>query len=859
MKTKTTTYFIFFIFLAVQAGAAAAQSPADSLNRAEQFIPKFISADSARTDSTAIPDKKKKSDLEGPIKYWAEEITLRNEGDQIHLKGRAKIIYQTMTLTAEDILIDRNKETLYANGVMDSLDADSNKVLRGTPIFLEKGQNPLHGTSIEYNFGTERGKITTGKTEMEPGYYRGDKINRIADSTLLVQDGIFTSCEHIDDPHFYFKSDRIRLKVKDKVVAKPIVFYIADIPLGWLPFGIFPNKRGRHSGIVIPSYGENSTGGRFLRGMGYFWAPNDYFDGKFLLDYYDKLDFAYRASARYTLRYKLNGNVSGEYYPRDPGSGGQRERWRFQFSHNHTIDPTMRISGSGSFVSDKNLVKQLSPFIEDRLNQNVTSRLTFNKRWQGTKNSMSVSVSSNQNLSTGSSSYTLPSMSFSRSQSSIYETITGNKIGSKPSWYQKVYFSYNSSLIHKGAKTWNSSDSTFSRSETQGIQHRMSFSAPQKLFKYITLKPNMSFRSDWVDEITTAEYDTASKTIVESQKKQFAARQIFSTGISAQTNIYGLFNPNFSFLKFIRHKLTPSVSFSYTPDFSSDFYGYFNTVYDSDSIKQKIDKFKKSPYGGTSSRESKRMSLRLGNLFQGKTIDKEGKEKKFDLLSANFNTSYDFMRDSLKWSNLSTSLSTRVFGKNLSVSMTHSFYKYKKRSAYSYTQINEFESFPKLLSLNTSLGFTINQKTFEKKDKEEKKEDEADENEGILKTEDAVKKRTDYRDRTKNIKIPWSTSFNVNYTYNRHSAQKERINLSANANLQITKNWKISWRAYYDMVAQRITSQSFNIYRDLHCWEMSFGWQPSIGYYDFRINVKASALQDIKLTKHPTGSTRFRY
>ncbi len=859
MKTKNITYFTLIFLLAVLFVRADAQALPDSLVRTSDLPVHSTAGDSVQTDSKKFPAKKKKSDLAGPIKYWAEKITLRDEGSQIYLRGRAKIIYQSMTLTAEDILIDRNKETLFANGVLDSLDADSNKILRGTPVFTEKGQNPLLGTSIEYNFGTERGKIFTGKTEMEPGYYRGDRINRIADSTLLVQDGIFTSCEHIDDPHFYFKSSKIRLRVKDKVIAKPIVFYIADIPLAWLPFGIFPNKRGRHSGIVIPSYGENQTGGRFLRGMGYYWAPNDYLDAEFLVDYYDKLDFAYRASAHYTKRYTLNGNFNAEYYPRDPSSGGLSERWRLGFNHRHNIDPTMSISGSGSFVSDRTLVKDLSPNIEDRLNQNVTSRLTFNKRWQGTKNSMTVSMSRNENLQTGSTSYTLPSMSFSRSQSSIYETITGNKIGSKPGWYQKVYFSYNSSLIHKGAKTWNSKDSSFTESETQGMQHSMNFSAPQKLFKYITLNPNMSFRSDWVDEITDAEYNPETKLIEETQKKQFAARQTFSTGISAQTNIYGMFNPNLSFLKFIRHKLTPSVSFSYTPDFSSDTYGYFNTVYDSSGVKQKIDKYKKSPYGGTSSRESKRMSLRLGNLFQGKTIDEEGKEKKFDLLTANFNTSYDFMKDSLKWSNLSTSLSTRVLGKNLSVSMTHSFYKYKKVSEYSYVQINEFEKFPQLLSLNTSLGFTLNEKTFSKKEKEEKKDETSDENEGILKTDPAVKKRSDYRDQTKNIKIPWSTSFNVNYSYNSHSVQKERINLSARANLQLTQNWKISWNAYYDMVAKRVTSQSFNIYRDLHCWEMSVGWQPSIGYYDFRINVKSSALQDIKLTKHPTAASRFRY
>ena len=850
MKIKEITYFLLILFLLFSGQSLIARDTT-------AFAPAF--KDTVLADSAKKHLPKKKGELEGPTKYWADDILIKNQGDQIHLRGNARLIYQNMTLTAADILIDRNIKTLFAKGRADSMDADSNWVVRGKPVFLEKGQEPLKGDEIEYNFETERGKIKIGKTKMEPGYYRGEQINRIADSTLLVQDGIFTSCEYIDNPHYYFKSSKIRLKVKDKVIAKPVVFYIADIPLGWLPFAIFPNKRGRHSGIVIPKYGENAVGGRFLRGMGYYWAPNDYFDARFLVDYYDKLDFAYRAAVSYTKRYVLNGNVSAEYFPRDPASGGRSERWRLSFNHRQTIDPTMSISGSGSFVSDRQFARQLSPNLEDRLNQNITSSLVFSKRWQGTKNSLSASFSRNENLQTGRVSYTLPSLRFNRGQSSIYETLTGKKLGSRRKWYQEIYFSYNSSLIHKGDKVPSPAypnDTTFIETKKQGIQHNLAFSAPQKLFKYISLKPNLSYKEDWVDEITVAYYNPETKRIEEKQKKQFAARRTFNSGLSAQTKMYGLFQPNLPFLKFIRHVLTPSVSFVYTPDFSTNDYGYFNTVYDSNGVLQKVDKFKKSPFGGTYSRESKRLSLRLGNIFQGKSVDKDGKEKKFDLFRANFSTNYDFKADSLKWSNLSTNFSAKILGKNISVNMIHSFYKTRKNST---ARINQFESYPRLISLNTSLGFSLNERTFSKKKEQEAQKKNPENSEGILKNTSNSLKRTDYKEQTKNIKIPWSTSFNINYSYNRASLQKERISLSARANLQLTRNWKISWNAYFDLVKKKMSGQRFNIYRDLHCWEMSFGWQPDIGYYDFQINVKASALQDIKLTKHPRASTRFRY
>jgi len=833
------TYFLFslFTYQFVQA-----QQPADSVTVASSI------------DSVA--SKKKKSTITSPIKYWAEDISLSDKGSLIVLKGNAKIIYETMTLTAAYIKINQSEKKLYAWGVADSLDADSNLVVQGKPVFNEKGQEPLNGDSIEYNFETERGKITMGKTEMEPGYYRGSKIHRIADSTMLIRDGIFTSCEYIDDPHFYFQSSKIRMKIKDKVIVEPIVFYIADVPLAWLPFGVFPNKRGRHSGIVIPSYGENYTGGRFLRGMGYYWAPSDYFDATFLTDFYDKLGFAYRASARYTLRYKLNGSVSAEYYPRDPRSGGQSERWQMRFNHRQEIDPTMSIAGSGSFVSDRRFSRELSSNIDERLNQNVTSNLTFSKRWQGTKNSLSASVSRNENLQTGRVGYTLPSISFNRSKSSIYETITGERLGGKRNWYQNIFFSYNSSLIHKGSKI-PLSDSTFTESETQGIQHRMSFSSPQKLLKYINLSPSLSFKEDWVNEIQTAEYNEETKTIETDLAKQFAARHTFSASMNASTKIYGLFEPNIGSFKYIRHMVKPSASLTYTPDFSSPFYNNFNTVKDSNGVEQKIDKFAKSPYGGSSTRESRRMSLSLGNVFEGKLVDEEGKEKKFDLLTANFSTAYDFMADSLHWSNISTNLRTKIFGKNISVRIIHDIYK---KNANNRT-INEFKPFPEMKTLSTSMGFSLNNKTFAKKkeDKSGQGETAKEDNEGIFEDNSFQMQRRDYKEETKNISIPWSTNFNFDYSYNRDNEMApHRFNMTARANLQLTKNWKISWNGRFDLVEKEIVYHSFNFYRDLHCWEMSFSWQPTREYYDFKINIKSSVLQDIKITKHPRRSVYLR-
>ncbi|WP_457565208.1 putative LPS assembly protein LptD [Caldithrix abyssi] len=841
---------LIFLFAFLLIGYLSAQNASSDTLSVE-------AGDSLKTDSTITRDKG--SELKGPIKYKAEFIALSDSGNVIELIGDAQLNYLNMELKAAYIRLNQRQKLLFASGLADSLAPDSTPVVRGKPIFKDVGQDPITGDQIEYNFETKRGKVIMGKTQMEPGFYRGQRIYRIADSTLLVQDGIFTSCEYIDHPHFYFQSEKIRVKIKDKIVARPITFYIADIPLAWFPFGIFPNKRGRHSGIVIPKYGEGASTGRFLRSFGYYWAPSDYFDAAFLMDFYDKIGFAYRTSLRYNVRYKLNGRFNGEYFPRDPTTGRSVERWRFRFNHRQIIDPTMSISGSGSFSSDKQFARQLSPNQQDRLNQNITSHLTFSKRWKKSQISLTINASRNENLQTGNTSYTLPNVNVNFPNKTLYEFLTGNKLGAQRKWYQNIYFNLSSQMVRRGSRVLQS-DSTFKTTSTQGARHQMGFSTTTKIFRYFNISPNLSLTEDWVDEIVTAQYDPQSKTIIEKKKKQFAARHTFSAGVGLKTTLYGLFEPNIGSLKYIRHKLDPSVSLRYTPDFSSPFFGYFTRI-DTGGVITKIDKFKNSPYGGTPTSRTQSLRISVNNFFQGKLIDKEGKEKKIDLLTANFSTSYNFLADSLKWGNISGNFRTRIFGRSFSFRTVHTLYQLNANNR----RVNRFNAFPKLIYLNTSYNLRISEKTFQKKkkSKEETKQAAADSvaraltNEGILESQDIQYDEEDYINQAKKVNIPWSLSFNLNYTYDRlrDADNRHRIGLSSSASIQLTKNWKISWNAIFDVKQRKIASQNFSIYRDLHCWEMSFNWQPEIGYYFFQINVKASALQDIKITKR--RATRF--
>jgi lipopolysaccharide assembly outer membrane protein LptD (OstA) len=851
-------------------------TPVDSLTT---IVPDSIAFnDSLETDSLKF---KPKPAITDKIPYKADHISISVEGNKIYLSGNAEINYQTLKLNAEKITIDKKNNKLYANGVVDSVDEKGNKHYKGNPVFVEKGQEPMRGNFIEYDFKTKRGKIKVGRTNMEPGFYKGSDIYKIADSTLLIEDGYFTTCDLPDDPHYYFRSNQMRLKVKDKVVVRPIYFYIADIPLAWLPFGVFPNKGGRHSGIIIPSYGESRIGGRFLDGLGYYWAPNDYFDATLQTTFYDKLGFTFRGNTNYRVRYLLNGSLSGSYFPKDPSTGQRRERWQLSFNHRQTIDPTFTISGSGRFQSDKSFNRDTSPSFRDRTRQNINSSLTINKSFKGTKNSMSISLTHNKNLQTDETDYTLPRISFSRRQTSIYETITGNAVGSKRDWYQNIYFSYNSNAIRKGShKLVDSSnpDTSFVDDLKSGIKHSLRFNSPQKIFKHFSINPSVSYDEVWVDEITKGKLNEVTGAIETSQKKQFGVRRTFNASIGLRTKLYGMFEPNIGDLKFIRHIIDPSISMTFTPDFSDNSYGYFGTVIDTNGVLHLIDKFQRSPFGGTPSRKSQNMNISLGNLFQAKFIDEEGKEEKVDFFKANFSTSHNFLADSLKWGRVRSSFSTKIFGKDISATATHSLYARKKNGT---GEVDEFfferGHLPRLISFNTSFGYTIDNNTFAPKEDKEKDKSRRDKRNGATNKSDDNNQATadslfedddlelggsptKEKERTKKIELPWSTSFRLNYSLRPEAVNNTKtINLSTSANFKLSKNWKISWSGNFDLVENDLVYHSFNIYRDLHCWEMSFNWQPTQKYFSFQINIKAPSLQDIKVTKHPRRSTFNRY
>ncbi|GAB4369487.1 MAG: putative LPS assembly protein LptD [Calditrichia bacterium] len=804
--------------------------------------------DSLQEPST--PPSAEKSELEGPVKYKADQISFSIKERKTYLEGNVRIEYQNITLEARQVLIDWDRGYLTAKGSVDSTDSLGN-IIRSTPaVFTEAGKEPIYGDQLEYDFKNQRGRVIMGKTEMPPGYYQGKVIRKIGKNTLVVKEGRFTTCDSIQNPHFYFKTSKMRIRVGKQAVAKPIIMYIADIPIFAVPFGVFPMERGRRSGIIIPTYEESNYGGRSLRNFGYYWAASDYWDATVLANFYEKTGVAYEGELRYNKLYAFNGNVNGRFSPKDVTTGTKRTRWSLNFRHNQTISETMNLNASGSFVSDRSFLQTTSHQLRDRLNQVLTTNVTLSKRWPSSKNSLTANISRTENLQSGNLDYTLPRLSFSHTQSNVFNY--NPKKSPRRKWYHDLYYDYRSNFVSQGRKTLQA-DSTFLKSVKTGMEHSTSLSLNSKIFKYFKYRQSFNLHELWVPEYLEYTWVDSLNTAVADTVQEFRARHTFSTSLGASTTIYGLFELPFSPLKVIRHKMDPSVSFSFSPDFSESSWGYVQSFRDNQGRERKFDRFAGNPFGGTSSSEARRMNISVSNLFQGKMI-RDGEEKKIDLLTANFNTSYDFLRDSLKWNDVSGRFQARATKDfDFTISTVHSLYKVGHKGS---GRRNEYVwenglSLPRLVNIQLNARIHL---TPPASDKEKSVADTLEEGQD-LETDDITK--DPLVESIKGLKVPWDLTVNFSYNMNRSNIRNitRRLDANVSARIEITRNWRVQYTANFDLINKQITHQTFNIYRDLHCWEMSFSWapNPAYSYFQLRIQVKEPSLRDIKLTKTSAG------
>lgn len=796
------------------------------------------------TDTNIVKDTViSESVTDAIVDYSAKDSAIFDiQNRKLYLYGDAELKYKEFTLKAARIIFYKDNATIEAFGIPDS--SGSGKYI-GQPIFFE-GSKRYDAFRLKYNFRTRKGNIIMGSTEIEGGYYLGEKIKKVTDDVYFIQNGSYTTCDKAS-PDYYFGSPKMKVLQKDKVIAEPVYLYVDDVPVFAIPFGIFPNHSGRSSGIIPPAYGEDATYGRYLAHLGYFWAINDYMDIALQGNYFTKGRVDLSGRYRYVLRYKFSGSLDiggsrirlGEEADIDRNYSDQ---WAISWYHNQGWDPTTTIMANLNFLSSKQYYNNSTNNLNDLLLQNAISNFTINKYWEGTPNSVSLNYYRDQNLQTGEVTERIPSISFLRSQTFPFRTKNTSLLELK--WYEMISYDYTSQLLNIHTKTIPSGSTDFVNNTRGGLKQSIRLSAPVKVTEF-NISPFFNYNEVWYDKYIEKSYNMSDSSVITNELTGFKTFRYFDMGISFNSRIIGIFNTDFIGIKGFRHTITPSITYTFRPDFSKPYWNTYSTYTDAAGNEIKYSYFEKEVFGSAPMGEVQGLTFAIGNIFEMKVKETDSTFNKFQILNLNGGISYNFVADSLNLSELGINYRTSIGNYlNIGGATSFNFYKYVDGAG----RVNQFlwhtdRRLADLTSFNINLSTTIAASS--EQDQDTVSNDEADEQQddyvGI------------YNDEPVDFSIPWSLSLNYNYgiTKPNPSVINKISNISGNFSFSLTKNWKFTFTAGYDIFREQISAPYITVYRDLHCWEMSLNWIP-LGVYrgfKFELRVKAPQLQDVKVTK----------
>lgn len=800
----------------------------------------------AMKTTDTLSNKKKSQSITDTIYYQSALINYDAENKILHLVGNAEVRYQKMTLLADTIIYTINNDLFTASGY---------------PQLIE-GKDTTIGDHMTYNIKTRRGRVSHASTHLDDGYFSGQNIVKSEKNELYVDQGDYTTCAHVDTPHYYFYGRKIKLVPNDKIIGKPIVLNIGDAPVAVLPYFVFPLNRNRRSGFLTPAIGGNFGSGGYIDNIGYYLAPNDYVDFLFRGKVAEFNEVVFEAQSRYVKKYLLNGDVSARYAYSRGYSEGVSNNNEFALNYNHvqnlTPDGLTKLTGTGNLISSKNFYKDYSEENNELINQKLTANLSLSRTFESINASANINWAREHNLKTDNINEDLPSVNFNLQNRPLIPLPEGVEQDSSK-WYNSIFYSYNMKGIVK--HTINR-DEAIEVNWHPGVHNSLKINSNQKLFKYINVNPSFSVDMSnfygYQDTAITG-YDTLKDTITykltgnmkdksysdndypiiskdtisidrqgipdtveikREHRKVVAVKNVhestfahdisWETGVNLSTNLYGIFPIKFFNFAGLRHTFTPSIGYRLIPKHEQD-KEFFNIGI---------------PY--TRGRErSQLLTLSLSNQFDGKLLKKKDdqakpEEQKFHMLTVNMSTSYDFEKDSCKWNNLSLSANTSIKGINIQHSSDY----------WLYDQSNSL-SFPimKSMSLSLSTGTLRAKGNFWG---------------GDLLVLDSLQPHDPLKYATTNSQ-QWELSISPSYSYSlkRNNPGEmftpdKHYGLSASATLNFTRNWSMSWNGSYNFNEDQWVQNSFNFHCDLECWDMHFQWRPerlNPGFY-FKINIK---------------------
>ncbi|HSH20389.1 MAG TPA: putative LPS assembly protein LptD [Draconibacterium sp.] len=843
----------------------------------------LLVTDTLDVDSTR---KVKKAFIEAPIVYSAEDsIVVSFDGQKVFLYNNARVTYQDIELTAYYIELNLDIKEIYAEGILDSTETMIEK-----PIFTQ-GADEYESETMRYNFVSEKAFITKVVSEQGEGFILSDRTKKIGKETFITEKAKYTTCD-ADHPHFYMHLTKAKVISNKKIVTGPAYMVLEDFPIYFpmLPFGFFPNNPTYSSGILIPQYGEEQNRGFFLRDGGYYWAAGEYFDLAVRGEIYSKGSWGVQTHTNYRKRYKFSGGFDFRYNINVYGEQGLDTYTRtpqFAVTWNHSQDA--KANPSRTFSASVNLSSsgydRQNSYIgqtggNNYLQTQKSSSVSYSKKFENTPFNMSINMRHSQNSRDTTLTLSLPEMTFSMAK--IYPFRKKQRSG-PVKFYEKFGINYTGNIRNTiTAKEYDILKKSFPNDWKNGIQHGIPLAFPGfNLAKYINVSPSIGYNEKWYFKKYNYTYDPENLHYDEYGRASNVKKDTISGlsrvydynySLSASTNIYGMFmprNPD-SRIKGIRHKLTPSASFSYRPDFGQARFGYWQEIQiDSTGKVGYFDVNAGGVYGGSPGRgASGAISMSLNNNLEMKVLDTKDttstnaaeKYKKVKLIdNLSLSSSYNLIADSMNLAPISIRARTTVAGVSINMGTLIDPYmlndKYQRYNEYAWNVNRGLGRIGRIANANLSFGMNFNSKKKENKKEPAGSAPQDDEEELPVLPEIG----TGYVD----FNMPWTFGFDYSFSYSgpNSSAPKGRFSqtLGLRGNISLTDKWKVSMNTNFDIQAREFSYTSVNVNRDLHCWQMAFSFVP-FGYmksYSFTINAKASMLKDLQVQKRQSNYDRF--
>ena len=869
---------------------ALAQEP-DSLSF--QALPDSLQQELALPDSLQLPPPpadtlfvQPKGTIDRPAFSTARDSVMEDiENNIIYYFGDVTAKYQDMELKADYMAYNTKLNVVFAKGVLDTI---TNEV-SGRPTMTTGGKS-YEMDEVYYNFVTRKAKIKNMATQQNDGKLIGENLKMMPDQSINISGGKYTVCD-AEHPHYYLKmtAAKVMTEPKQRTMFGPAYVVIADVPLPFLmlPFGFVPDKPDRASGILIPTYGEEQARGLYLRDFGYSFVIGDYLDFAVTGDIYSYGSWAVRVTSRYKKRYAFDGSLSFNYSNDITGERGSSDFFQsknFGVTWSHSQDskarPGTSFRASVNFSSPSNN-RYNSQSVNQALNNQASSSISYGKTWSGA--SLSVNMLHSQNMRDSSYTFTLPNITFNVNR--FYPFKRKNRVG-KERFYEQISFSYGATFQNKIG--FKASEFAFNKDllnkMQNGMQHTFQIGLPGfTLLKYLQFSPSVNYGMNWYFSDQTRVYnpETNQVDIIQSdQFSKFGVTQTWSGGISMNTRIYGLFQfGKRSRLQAIRHMITPSMSFSYSPDLAKGYNGFRTLVYtDKDGVERTVEynRFAGQLYSPPSGRQNASLSFSVANNLEAKLLkkldpmaeepanpkDKYEKVKLIDQL--NLSGSYNFLADSMRLSNINISASTTVFGKlGINANCSLDPYAINERGQ----RINKLNVLQngrpaRLTNASASLSYSINGEGKGKGN--DGTGDGQARNQG---SEGSDYARIYYHPVTGeyipggwvyylNPNIPWSVSFNYSYSYSRsYQFANEQLQtqhnhvqtLGLSGQIRLTKAMNFNINTGFDLTKMKLSTTQISATYDLHCFAITVSWVPTGQWesWSFRIAAKASALSDL--------------